>query len=200
MTYIDYYQTLGISKNATQDEIKKAFKKLARKYHPDLNPNDTSAKQKFQEINEAHEVLSDPEKRKKYDTYGAQWKQADQFKSQNQSYSYQENDFSDFFESLFGSNRNYKNVKRGFRGEDYKTELQLSFMEAASTHKQILEVNGKKIRITIRRGERTNNQTEWTGRAWYQRRYLWRPFHHVYCKPRSSFPKRWLRSLHGSKT
>ena len=122
MTYIDYYQTLGISKNATQDEIKKAFKKLARKYHPDLNPNDTSAKQKFQEINEAHEVLSDPEKRKKYDTYGAQWKQADQFKSQNQSYSYQENDFSDFFESLFGSNRNYKNAKRGFRGEDYKTE------------------------------------------------------------------------------
>ena len=72
--------------SATQDDIKKAFRKLARKYHPDLNPNDPRAKDKFQEINEANEVLSDPEKRKKYDEYGEHWKHADEFEKQKQQY------------------------------------------------------------------------------------------------------------------
>ena len=69
MAYIDYYKILGVNKDASQDDIKKAYKKLARQYHPDLNPNDPDAHRKFQEINEANEVLSDPEKRKKYDQY-----------------------------------------------------------------------------------------------------------------------------------
>lgn len=85
MAYIDYYKILGVDKNASQDDIKKAFRKLARKYHPDLNPNDPSAKDKFQEINEANEVLSDPEKRKKYDEYGEHWKHADEFEAQKKA-------------------------------------------------------------------------------------------------------------------
>ena len=86
MAYIDYYKVLGLDKTATQDDIKKAYRKLARKYHPDLNPNDPSAKGKFQEINEANEVLSDPEKRKKYDAYGENWKHADEFEAQRRAY------------------------------------------------------------------------------------------------------------------
>ena len=122
MNFIDYYQVLGINKNATTDEIKKAYRKLARKYHPDLNPNDKTAHQKFQQINEANEVLSDAEKRKKYDQYGKDWKHADAFeearKQQGQQqyarggsggqfqgfeeYDMGEGGFSSFFESLFG--------------------------------------------------------------------------------------------------
>ncbi len=169
MNYIDYYQILGISKEATQAEIKKAFKKLARKYHPDLNPNDSEAKQKFQAINEAHEVLSDPEKRKKYDAYGANWKQADAFNNQQQYTSHQHqgadfdpsfnhSGFSDFFESLFGSTNNSYYKTNRFKGEDYQTEFHLSLQEAATTHKRILNINGKKIRITIPAGI-ANGQT-----------------------------------------
>src|SRR5579871_6532297 len=85
MDFIDYYSILGVSKTATQDEIKSAYRRLARKHHPDLNPNDKEAHKKFQQINEANEVLSDPEKRKKYDTYGKDWQHAEQFEKQKES-------------------------------------------------------------------------------------------------------------------
>jgi curved DNA-binding protein len=113
--YIDYYKTLGIDKNATPKDIKSAYRKLARKYHPDLNPNNKDAKKNFQQINEANEVLSDPEKRKKYDKYGEDWKHAGEYKnadqyqeqpseSRGQRYQGAPDDgaFSDFFESMFG--------------------------------------------------------------------------------------------------
>src|SRR3954467_6005961 len=117
MEFIDYYKILGLDKKATDEDIKKAYRKLARKYHPDLNPNDKEANKKFQQINEANEVLSDPEKRKKYDAYGENWQHAEQFEQAKQSraqsqqnwqdYTYsgaqEEGDFSDFFESLFGN-------------------------------------------------------------------------------------------------
>src|ERR1700759_627594 len=116
MDFIDYYKVLGVNKNATADEIKSAYRKLARKHHPDLNPNDKEANKKFQQINEANEVLSDPEKRKKYDSYGENWQQAEQFEQAKQSSGRQSSNpfagqsftggddgaFSDFFESLFG--------------------------------------------------------------------------------------------------
>ena len=90
MAYIYYYKILGVDKTATQDDIKKAFRKLARQYHPDLNPNDPNAKERFQAINEANEVLSDPEKRKKDDEYGENWKHADEFEAQRKAYQNQQ--------------------------------------------------------------------------------------------------------------
>ncbi|MCG2769893.1 MAG: DnaJ domain-containing protein, partial [Anaerolineae bacterium] len=75
MEYRDYYQVLGVGRDASAQEIKKAYRGLARRYHPDVNPNDTKAEERFKEINEAHEVLSDPEKRKKYYQLGANWQQ-----------------------------------------------------------------------------------------------------------------------------
>src|SRR6266487_6671735 len=85
MAFIDYYEILGVNKNASEEEIKKAYRKLARKYHPDLNPNDKEANKKFQQINEANEVLSDSEKRKKYDQYGKDWQHAEEFEKARQS-------------------------------------------------------------------------------------------------------------------
>ncbi len=162
MEFIDYYKVLGVDKSASDEDIKKAYRKLARKLHPDLNPNDKEAHKKFQQINEANEVLSDPEKRKKYDQYGKDWKHAEQFeqqRKQQQQYHYEggesfaggdEGDFSSFFESLFGNRSGSKQTK--FRGQDYNAELQLTLNEAMTTHPKILTVNGKNVRITIPAG------------------------------------------------
>ncbi|HEY0042400.1 MAG TPA: J domain-containing protein [Flavisolibacter sp.] len=168
MDFIDYYQVLGIDKNASPEEIKKAYRKLARQYHPDVNPNNEEAKKKFQQINEANEVLSDPEKRKKYDQYGKDWKHAEEFeKAQQQqgqrqyAYSgdpgdfggnYAEGDFSEFFESLFGGTGGRRSRDVKFRGQDYDAELHLPLREAYTTHQRTLTVNGKNIRITIPAG------------------------------------------------
>lgn len=171
MAYIDYYQILGVDKSASQADIKKAYRKLARKFHPDLNPNDPGAKDKFQQINEANEVLGDPEKRKKYDEYGEHWKHADEFEAQKkarqqagggaqgfggfggggQGFGGDGGDFSDFFESMFG-HRGRGQGSAGFRGQDFNAELHLSLRDAAHTHKQVLTVNGKQVRITIPAG------------------------------------------------
>jgi curved DNA-binding protein len=166
MEFIDYYKILGVGKNASTEDIKKAYRKLARKHHPDLNPNDKEAHKKFQQINEANEVLSDPEKRKKYDQYGKDWQHADQFEQarrQQRQYantntggqSFTEDfggdDFSDFFASMFGGSTK-RSRQKGFKGQDYEAELHLSLREAATTHQQTLTVNGKNIRITIYAG------------------------------------------------
>jgi curved DNA-binding protein len=166
MTFVDYYKILGIDKSATPTDIKNAYRKLARKHHPDLNPNDKDAKKNFQQINEANEVLGDPEKRKKYDQYGKDWQHAEEFEKAKQyqqqssnsrgtrfSGSQSDSDFSDFFESMFGGAASAgRNLQVKFRGEDYNAELHLELIDAYKTHKQTLTVNGNKIRITIPAG------------------------------------------------
>ena len=142
----DYYEILGVAKTATEDEIKSAYRKLARKYHPDVNPGDKSAEEKFKEINEAYEVLSDADKRKRYDELGPNWKAGQDFKPppgwEGAQGGYadvgdlfgggrSQGGFSDFFESVFGGRRG---ARRGasfaMRGQDVEAEITLTLEEA----------------------------------------------------------------------
>lgn len=166
MSFIDYYKILGIPKTASENDIKKAYRKLARKLHPDLNPDDKEAERKFKEINEANEVLSNPENRKKYDKYGKDWQHAEAFEkaeqqqkqyqqSRRSSGGFQDQDYSDFFESMFGgasSRSGSRNNPLKFRGQDYSAELQFTLEDAYKTHKRTITVNGKNIRLTIPAG------------------------------------------------
>jgi len=162
MAFIDYYKVLGISKTASAQDIKKAYRKLARKYHPDVNPNDKAAENKFKEINDANEVLSNAENRKKYDEYGEHWQNAEAYEQakeqqkqqqryQSESQQYSEQDFSDIFGSMFsGGSARQRDVK--FKGHDFNAELQLDLKDVYTTHKRTLTVNNKNIRITIPAG------------------------------------------------
>lgn len=169
MEFIDYYKVLEIDKNATPAEIKKAYRKLARKLHPDLNPNDKSAQERFQRVNEANEVLSDPVKRKKYDEYGKDWEHAEAFEQAKRQQrnspgdnrrTYTSNtgsaeDFSDFFESMFGgggfrSGGNRRTTQ--FKGQDLNATLKLNLLDILEDQKQTLDLGHKKIRITIPAG------------------------------------------------
>jgi len=187
MAYIDYYKILGVDKTATQEDIKKAYRKLARKLHPDLNPNDKEAERKFKEINEANEVLSNPENRAKYDKYGEHWKHGEEYEKaqqqqqrQYQNYGNDHNggfsgadfgegeDFSDFFQSMFGGTGGFGRSSRGsssgkFKGQDVHAELNLSLRDAATTHQQTFDINGKKVRITIPAGVYDGQQIKLKG-------------------------------------
>jgi len=162
MSYIDYYKILEISNTASSADIKKAYRKLARKYHPDLHPNDKKAKSKFQQINEANDVLSNKEKRAKYDKYGNNWQHSENFEkaksqqSNNSQYrkysnSQAESNFSDFFESMYGGSAG-RSRQAKYRGEDYNAEIHLNLIDVFKTHQKTLTVNGKNIRITIPAG------------------------------------------------
>lgn len=164
MEFIDYYKVLGVSKDASSDEIKKAYRKLARKLHPDINPNDKEAHAKFQQLNEANEVLSHPEKRKKYDKYGKDWENGEEYekyqqqqrsnsgRQQQANADFGGEDFSDFFSSMFGNQERGGRTQTKFRGQDIQAKLQIDSKEAYTTHKKEFTVNGKSIRITIPAG------------------------------------------------
>jgi curved DNA-binding protein len=180
MEYIDYYKALGISNTASEAEIKSAYRKLARKYHPDLNPDNKEAERKFKEINEANEVLSDADKRKKYDKYGKDWQHADEIekmqRSQGQSkgssgqpfgsgnYSGEySGDFSDFFGSMFGNESGGRSRQTKFRGQDIQAGLTLQLTDVYKTQKQTITVNGKQIRLTFPAGIEDGQTIKITG-------------------------------------
>ena len=181
MAFIDYYKILGIDKTATDAEVKKAYRKLARKYHPDLNPNDKEAEQKFKEVNEANEVLSHPENRKKYDQYGENWQHSEEFEKQRQQQQSRSRggqqggfggfegfsgggDYSDFFESMFGGrSTGGRGRTAATKGGDYNAELHLNLKDVYTTHKRELTINGKNIRLTIPAGVENGQVIKITG-------------------------------------
>jgi curved DNA-binding protein len=184
MEFIDYYKILGIDKSAAEGDIKKAYRKMARKYHPDVNPNDKEAEKKFKEINEANEVLSKPENRKKYDKYGKDWKHAEQFEKAGQQQGNRSNqqqnpfggqsygggadfggaDYTDFFESMFGgASHGRAGGQSKFRGQDFNAELQLELKDVYETHQRTLTVNGKNIRLTIPAGVKDGQEIKIKG-------------------------------------
>ena len=166
----DYYETLGVDRNATPDEIRKAYRKLARKYHPGLNPSNKEAEAKFKEINEAHEVLSHPENRKKYDALGANWRAGQPFEPPPgyekaygpggfRSYTWTTGDgeevefggtgFSDFFEAFFG---------RGFRQAGRGAESPFGRTGAAHRSQRGQDIEGD-LMITIEEAFRGGKKT-----------------------------------------
>jgi curved DNA-binding protein len=175
--FIDYYQTLGVPKSADEKAIKKAYRKLARKYHPDVNPDNPEAERKFKQVNEAYEVLSNAEKRTKYDKYGENWEHAEAYEEaarqrgsraggspfgagggQGYTYSSEGGDFSDFFRTMFGEEarggfggRSQRRTM-SFKGQDFNAELHLRLSEILADHKRVLTVNGKNIRLPIPAG------------------------------------------------
>lgn len=178
MDFKDYYAVLGVDKQASQDEIKKAYRKLALKYHPDKNPGDKKAEDKFKEIAEAHEVLGDPEKRKKYDQLGSNWRQYEQadFGSSGEAGAFRQgrsyrdvygdvesmfgsgSGFSDFFESFFGSMGAGRRESDGFSFDfdspaaDLQGELPIGLEEAYHGTQRIVDLGGEKIKVKIKPG------------------------------------------------
>ncbi|NLL80795.1 MAG: J domain-containing protein [Tissierellia bacterium] len=194
MEYKDYYEILGVDKNASEDDIKKSFRQLAKKYHPDLNPGDNKAQEKFKEVNEAYEVLGDPEKKKKYDMFGNGYNFAggQDFDPSQYGYTYTSTggsgDFSDFFEMFFGgmgsggrtsrsfsfedlfAGRNSSRSKGGVPRQSYESELAISLEEGFNgTTKEVnLNYGGetKRLSVKIPKGMLPGKKLKVKGEKW----------------------------------
>ena len=178
MKYQDYYQILGVPRHADESEIKKAYRKLARKYHPDKNKDDAGAEEKFKQVNEAYEVLKDSDKRQAYDRFGADWKHGQQFEGAGAGFGgfgrgahAGEGDFSDFFENLFGggfqggSPFGAQTRARPQRGADLRLKLDITLEEAYNGGAKTIQFarstdssEMKKLKINIPRGVRSGQK------------------------------------------
>jgi len=189
MIYKDYYKDLGVGKSATPAEIKKAYRKLANKYHPDKTNGDTTAEERFKAVNEANEVLSDPVKRKKYDQFGADWKHYEEGGAQPGGFDWskyagaggrtrrtstQESDtvfadegINDLFEMLFGQQSGQRQGRRSvvINGEDLQTQTTLSLEEAYHGTKRLIQLNGQTIKVSIKPGTTDQQMLRIPGRG-----------------------------------
>ncbi|MEO6832315.1 MAG: J domain-containing protein [Chitinophagaceae bacterium] len=170
MAFQDYYDVLGVAKTATQDQIKKAYRKLAVKYHPDKAQGDKKAEEKFKQANEANDVLSDPEKRKKYDALGENWKYYDEAQAQQQGANYGKyqgrggpqsqhdfggGDFSDFFQEFYGnagSGGGRSRSNRAYAGHDTQASFQISLEDAFQGVTKTISLNGQAVNLKLKPG------------------------------------------------
>jgi curved DNA-binding protein len=176
----DYYKILGVSRSATEREIKQAYRRLARQYHPDVNPGDKSAEDKFKQINEAYEVLSDKENRQKYDNYGDQWQYAEQFEKTRQQQApgwdfsqqggrrvyYGEGDFGSLFDDLLGGfrfNRGQAQPKRA-RSQEHPVEVTLEEAYRGTT-RTLSFADGKRLEVKVPAGVRTGSRVRLAGKG-----------------------------------
>jgi len=182
MDYKDYYKILGVSRNASDDEIRKAYRKLAKQYHPDFNPNDKQAEERFKEINEAYEVLSDKKKRSYYDRVGSDysswqrrgnpgdfnWGQygggfpgGARVNVEDLGDMFGGGAFSDFFQTIFGGGGGRTAARSQPRG--YQQDLEITFQEAYEGTTRLIESNGKQKRVRIPAGVRTGSKVRVAG-------------------------------------
>ena len=169
----DYYKILGVQRNASQKDIKHAYRKLARKYHPDVNPGNQAAQEKFKKINEAYEVLSDPEKRKKYNMFGSNWERtvspgSGGFNWGGNPQGGLSGDFSDIFESIFGTfgkQQRTSTHQHAPRGKDIESEVDVTLREAFTGSKRIVTVDSERLEVTIPPGVKSGSKIRMSGKG-----------------------------------
>ncbi len=168
MDFKDYYKILGVGKKASQDEIRKAYRKLAGKYHPDTNPDNPAAEEKFKDIGEAYEVLGDADKRSKYDRYGKNWKQMEQgggfgpggFGGGGFA---DDRGFSDFFYQMFGGAAPGGRRTRAQKGDDYKADITVSLEDVFEGRTRSIRIDGKTLDVPVKAGMQDGKQLKVKG-------------------------------------
>ena len=183
MAFIDYYKILGVSKDIPQSDIKSAYRKRSKQFHPDLHPDDPKAKAKFQLLNEAYEVLNDPEKRAKYDKYGEQWRQADAynqtggnpfggFAGTDGGFSFNMGGgggFSDFFEQLFGGAKSRRRTSANASTQtDAQSTITIDMYTALLGGEVILQTQTSKLKLKVKPGTQPGTKVRLKGKG-YQR-------------------------------